>query len=258
MELDRGQLSTVTATLAAAGCVAADEEARELIYVAADAGELAELVARRGRGEPLAWVVGATVFCGRTVRVDPGVFVPRAQSESLARRAATRLAATTGHARAVDLCTGAGAIAAHLASAVPAAAVVGVELDARAARCARRNGVATVVADLDVPMCPCAFDVVTAVAPYVPTGMLRYLPRDTLTYEPRVALDGGTDGLDVVRRVVTAAAGLLRRGGSLFVEVGGDQARELAAPLDAAGFDDVETWADDDGELRGLAARRVR
>ena len=99
------------------------------------------------------------------------------------------------------------------------------------------------------------FDVVTAVAPYVPTDALRLLPTDVQRHEPRLALDGGDDGLDLVRHVVGAAGAVLRRRGWLLVEVGGDQDARLAPTLDAAGFDLVTPWHDDDGDLRGLAAR---
>ena len=162
------------------------------------------------------------------------------------------------HGRAVDLCTGAGAIAAHLIAAVPTAAVVGVDLDRRAATCAHRNGVPTVVADLDDSLrADASIDVVTAVAPYVPTGGLRLLPLDVQRYEPRFALDGGPDGLDLVRRVVAAAGRLLRPGGWLLVEVGGDQDETLGPTLAAAGFVAITPWRDDDGDLRGLAAQQA-
>src|SRR5690606_6096772 len=158
--------------------------------------------------------------------------------------------------RAVDLCTGTGAVAFHLAASVTGARVVGVDLDPRAAACARSNGVAAVASDLDGPLRPePAFDVVTAVPPYVPTGALRLLPADVRRYEPRRALDGGTDGLDLVRRVVAAASRLLRPGGWLLVEVGGRQDRGLAPARAAAGFDGVGSWWDEEGDLRGVAAR---
>jgi release factor glutamine methyltransferase len=105
---------------------------------------------------------------------------------------------------------------------------------------------------------PAAFDVVTAVAPYVPTRDIRTLPADVQRYEPRLALDGGDDGLDVVRKIVRGAAHLLRPGGWLLTEVGGRQDQVLEPDLSAAGFSFVEVWADDDGELRGLAARFQR
>ena len=190
-------------------------------------------------------------FCGRTLHIAPGVYVPRPQTEDLARRAAALL---PPGGVAIDLCTGAGALAAYLAEVVPTARVIGVELDLVAARCARSNGVRVVAGDLAGPLHVQA-DVVTAVAPYVPTGDLRLLPADVQRYEPRFALDGGPDGLDVIRRVVEAAARLLRPGGSMLTEVGGDQDVALRPHLASNGFTSIQPWHDEDGDLRGLMAR---
>ncbi|HEY7917466.1 MAG TPA: HemK family protein methyltransferase [Acidimicrobiales bacterium] len=242
----------VVRRLRAAGCVAAEEEADELLGGAADTTTLQNWVSRRETGEPLAWITGTVRFCGHRVRVDPGVYVPRIQSEELARRAASLLPA---YGRAADLCTGSGAIAVHLVAAVPTASVVGVDLDRRSAVCARGNGVRAVVADLARPLRTRSFDVVTAVAPYVPTGELRLLPADVQRYEPRRSLDGGHDGLDLVRRIVTAAARLLRPGGWLLTELGGDQQDTLDPALAASGFILVDPWFDEDGDLRGVAAQ---
>jgi release factor glutamine methyltransferase len=244
----------VVRRLASAGCVAAAEEAAALVAAAPDEDTLGAWVRRREQGEPLAWITGTTTFSGRTLRVDPGVYVPRPQTEELARRAATLLAAS-GARRAVDLCTGSGAVAAHLMAAVPGARVLGVDGDRRAAACARRNGVTTLLGDVDGPLRPGWFDVVTAVAPYVPTGDLHFLPADVQRHEPRLALDGGADGLEVVRRIVAAAARLLRPGGWLLVELGGGQDRALRPTLAASGFSPAIPWFDEDGDLRGLAAQ---
>jgi release factor glutamine methyltransferase len=243
----------LVARLRAAGCVAAEDEAGELVAAAPDARTLEEWLTRRERGEPLEWITGRLDFCGRPLHIAPGVYVPRVQSEDLARRAALRL---PEHGRAADLCTGAGAIAAHLLAEVPTASVVAVDLDDAAVACAVLNGVDAVAGDLDVRDWPSnSFDVVTAVPPYVPTTQLRFLPSDVQRYEPRAALDGGPDGLDVARRVVATAARLLIEGGWLFIEVGGDQDEGLAPDLAAHGFGEVDTWHDDEGELRGTAAR---
>jgi release factor glutamine methyltransferase len=251
----------VVERLRAAGCVAAEEEAAELGAAAGGDSQLLQtLLSRRELGEPLAWITGSIVFGGHNLRVDPGVFVPRLQSEELALRAA-RLLPTAG-GRAADLCTGAGAIAAHLqASAPPGTFVVGVDTDLRALACAAGNGVRVVAGDLGAPLRSAVnagtavrFDVVTAIAPYVPTGELARLPQDVVRYEPLTALDGGPDGLDVVRRVVEDAGWLLRRGGWLLVEVGGDQDAALTPVLGAHGFGRLTTWTDEDGDLRGLAA----
>ena len=240
--------------LVGAGCVAADDEAAELLAHAPDTATLLAWVDRRVQGEPLAWIVGGTRFCGRWVGVERGVFVPRAQSAELACRAADLLPEA---GRAADLCTGSGAIAAYLAWARPRAQVVGTDIDVRAATCARRNGVATLRTDLDHGLCDGAFDVVTAVAPYVPTDALDLLPPDVTRYEPRGALDGGMDGMDCVRRLVPGAARLLRPGGSLLIEIAGGEEAIVEPILAAAGFSQPVYWADTDGDLRGLAARRV-
>jgi release factor glutamine methyltransferase len=211
-------------------------------------------VQRREAGEPLAWITGRTRFCGLTLAMDPGVYVPRAQTEALARRAAGVLPA---HGTALDLCTGSGAVAAWLAHVRPGAFVVGVDRDPRAARCAGRNGVRALVGDLaDAVRAPGSIHVVTAVAPYVPTGALPLLPVDVQRHEPALALDGGDDGLAVVRGVVAHAAALLRPGGHLVLELGGEQDVTLRPDLARHGFVGAESWRDDDGDLRGLVAVR--
>ncbi len=250
------RLRAVADRLAAAGCVAPAEEAALLLEGVTDGPALDARVARRELGEPLAWITGWTSFCGRPLHVAPGVYVPRAQTEDLARRAAGLLG---DRGRALDLCTGAGAVASHLRAEVPTAGVVGTDLDPAAAACARRNRVPTVVGDLAEPVRPDArFDLVTAVAPYVPTDELRLLPADVVRYEPRLALAGGGDGLDVIRRIVGAAAERLTPGGWLVLEVGGGQDQLLAPTLAAHGFGVVDPWWDEEGDLRGLAAQAAR
>ena len=141
--------TALTRVLAEAGCIAASDEAGELIRAAAgDRDVLRDLTARRTRGEPLAWLTGSVTFCGVELFVEPGVFVPRWHTEPLARRAATLLPPA---GVALDLCTGTGAIAAVLAAAVPTAVVLATDLDGAAVRCARRNGVQAFEGFLDEP-----------------------------------------------------------------------------------------------------------
>ncbi len=241
----------MTRRLATAGCVAAREEAAALIAAANDVGALEAMVRRREDGEPLAWITGRVQFGGRTVSIRPGVFVPRPQTEELARRAAARLAAG---GRVADLCAGSGAIAAHLQVSVQGATVVAVDLDPLAAACARANGVPAVVGDLGAPLRSHAFDLVTAVAPYVPTAALDLLPSDVRRHEPTVALDGGPDGLRLVERAAAVAARLLRPGGALLLEIGGDQEAEVRRTLVGHGFTAVGCWYDEDDDLRGIEA----
>ena len=235
--------------------MAAAEEADELLAAASSSEDLEAMVRRREAGEPLAWITGSTTFCGRRLVARPGVFVPRPHSEELARRAAALL---EPGAAAVDLCTGGGAVAAHLQASVPGATVVGVDLDPRAVAVARANGVTAVVGDLDAPLRPGTADVVSAVAPYVPTPAIELLPSDVRAHEPRLALDGGPDGLRVVATVAAAAGRLLRPGGHLLVEVGGDQGDPATELVAAEGLVPVERWHDEHGDLRGLHARVTR
>jgi release factor glutamine methyltransferase len=247
----------VATALAAAGCVAADEEAAELVAAAADAATLDAMVDRRVTGEPLAWITGTAPFCGLAVRVRPGVYVPRWQSEVLATTAA-RLLPERG--TAVDLCTGSGAVALVLQAARPGARVLATESDPRAAACARSNGVDVCEGDLDAPL-PAdlvgTVDVVCGVVPYVPTDALHLLPRDVTAHEPRTALDGGPGGLTFLSRAVAAAARLLVPGGWLLLEAGGEQFDPLAGRCERTGFTSVEVLRDGDGDPRAVRARRT-
>ena len=248
-------LEGLTELLMSGGFVAADEEAAELIAAAAgDQARLDAMVVRRQTGEPLAWITGSAEFCGRWFRVDPGIYVPRWQSEPLARRAVERLSAT---GLAIDVCTGTGAIAKTLTVNRPHAWVVASDLDERAVACARSNGVEAYCGDLFAPL-PRAFeghaDVVTGVVPYVPTPELALLQRDTLAFESRASYDGGDDGTRILRRVIGDSPRFLRRGGALLLELGGEQADLLEVDLVRNGFVDVARLVDEEGDARGIEA----
>ncbi len=245
--------------LAEGGCVAPRAEADALFRASSEGvGPIEELIARRLRGEPLAWVTGSVCFCGVRVRVDPGVFVPRPHTQALARRAASLLPEV---GIAVDLCTGSGAVAAAIGSVRPRAAVVATDLDPVSVACARRNGVRALVGDLAEPLSPSLrgrIDVMTAVVPYVPTEELHLLPRDVQANEPRRALDGGRRGTTVLLRAAEAAARWLRPGGSVLLELGGDQASEVATTLVAVGLSEIRVPRDDDEQDRAIEARLPR
>ena len=241
--------------LSSAGFVAADDEASELVAAASgDQVLLGALISRRLAGEPLAWITGTTLFCGATVQVDPGVYVPRWQSEPLVRRARDRLPVG---GTAIDLCTGSGAVAKVLAADRSPARVVASEIDGRAARCAAANGVEVYRGNLFGPLPPglaASVDVVVGIVPYVPTPALGQLPRDTLTFESQRSYDGGADGTDILRRVIEESPQFLRTGGALLLELGGDQSAVLAGVLESQGFAQVEVIADEDGDVRGIEA----
>jgi release factor glutamine methyltransferase len=247
---------SLTQTLADAGCIAAPEEADELIAAAAGDPEMLDhLVSRRLKGEPIAWLTGAITFCGVRLCVTPGVYVPRWQTEPLARRAAALL---PPGGVAVDLCTGAGAIAAVLAATVPTARVLATELDQNAVRSARRNRVEVFEGWLDEPLpreLQGRVDVLTAVVPYVPTDSLSLLPRDVQAFEPRLALDGGVDGMDLLAEVARRSPTWLSPGGRLLLELGGDQADPMGRLLHELGFVGLDVMTDENGDTRAICAQ---
>jgi release factor glutamine methyltransferase len=250
-----GQRQSLRALLASEGFIAADEESEELVAFAdGDRARLDAAVRRRLTGEPLAWITGRVTFCELDVHVDPDVYVPRWLTEPLALRAVGRL---PEQGIAVDLCTGSGAIAVVLRARRPEARVVATDIDPRAVACAAANGVAAYLGDLFEPL-PADLDgrvdVVVSVVPYVPTPELPLLQRDTFTFERPLSYDGGTDGADILRRVLVEAPRYLRRGGALLLEVGGDQADLLRGDLDRLGYIDVSILADEDGDVRGIEA----
>ncbi len=255
-KIDDPERDAVLGALAGGGSVAADLEADALIEASrARATPVEALLVRRLRGEPLAWITGLVRFCGLAIRVDAGVFVPRPHTQRLARRSASLL---PDDGIAVDLCTGSGAVAAVMRSEHPNARVLATEIDPAAAACARCNGVDALIGELDEPLPSFVrgrVDVVTAVVPYVPTEELHLLPRDALEHEPRRALDGGPNGTVLLMRAVKAAARLLRPGGRVLLELGGDQAAQIGPAMTSFGLTGVSVHRDDDGQARVIEAR---
>ena len=238
-------LAGVAATLRAAGCVFAEDEARVLLSAAHDAGELAAMIARRVAGQPLEHIVGFAEFCGRTLAVEPGVFVPRRRTEFLVAQA---IALAPARPVIVDLCCGCGAVATALSVLAPIR-LYAVDVDPVAVRCARRNVPGEVLeGDLYAPLPPDLrgrIDLVVANAPYVPTDAIDLMPAEARDYETKVALDGGADGLDVARRVVAGAGEWLNATGHLLIETSEAQAPDLTDTMMAYGLT-AWTLSDDD------------
>ncbi len=201
--------STVVTRLRAAGCVFAEDEARLLIDAAQSPADLAAMVDRRAAGLPLEYVVGWAEFCGLRIAVEPGVFVPRRRTEFLVGLAIDLARPPTV---VVDLCCGSGAVGAALAAALGGIELHSSDVDPAAVRCAGRNvsavGGRVYEGDLFEPL-PAALrgrvGILAANVPYVPTEAVDTLPAEARLHEPRVALDGGGDGLDVLRRVAAGA-----------------------------------------------------
>jgi release factor glutamine methyltransferase len=201
--------------------VFAEDEARLLVGTGLAGDALERLVARREAGEPLETVLGWVDFAGRRLAVAPGVFVPRRRTELLARLAA---ACTGGTGTLLELCCG----VAPVAAVVTASEVHASDVDPVALDCARRNVPHGTVHRSDLyAALPDALrgrvDVLAANAPYVPTDRLALMPPEARDHEPLAALDGGADGLEVLRRVVADARRWLAPGGHLLTELGDDQ-----------------------------------
>ncbi|MFD3438068.1 putative protein N(5)-glutamine methyltransferase [Streptomyces sp. NPDC058685] len=225
--------SAIVTRLRAAGCVFAEDEAELLVATARTPADLAAMVGRRIEGEPLEHVLGWAGFHGLRIAVDPGVFVPRRRTEFLVEQAA--VLARPGVV-VVDLCCGTGALGAALVAGLDGAELHAADIDPAAVRCARRNvraaGGLAYEGDLYDPL-PARLrgrvDVLLANVPYVPTEEIDLLPAEARVHEARVALDGGVDGLDVLRRVTAEAASWLAPGGSLLFETSERQAERAAA-----------------------------
>ncbi|SMQ81428.1 release factor glutamine methyltransferase [Bacillus sp. OV166] len=214
--------------LRTSGSVFAEEEALLLISEAPTLDDLMKMVEMRTEGIPLEHVIGYTEFCGLRIKIDSEVFVPRKRTEFLVRQAETL---TCLGDIVVDMCCGSGAVGAALAAILGRVALYSVDLDPAAVSCAGGNitafGGHVFQGDLFTAL-PHSLqgrvNIVVANAPYVPTEAIKLLPREALLYEPKLALDGGKDGLDLQRMVAKEAPLWLAPGGHLLLETSEQQA----------------------------------
>src|SRR6266508_3430102 len=249
---------------------------------AESAADYRELVARRAGHEPVQYILGWEEFRGLRLTVTPDVLIPRPETEGLVERALELLADRPG-ALVADIGTGSGAIACALAAARPDLEVLAVDQSLGALAVASDNvrglglgsRVRLLAGDLLDPLASLggSLDMVVANPPYCPTGVIPTLPAEVERFEPRLALDGGPDGMRVLRRIVAEAPRFLRPGAWLLMEIGEEQAGPLASLMAAEGFSsigarrdlrDVERyiegrWAEGTGlaPLTGMVAQRM-
>lgn len=217
----------------------------------AELAMLRDLVKRRRAHEPIAYLRGEREFYGLKFRVDKRVLVPRPDTETLVDVALARTSGISLSMRQLDLCTGSGCVAISMAHKRPTAKVFAVDVSRDALDVARENAfrlgtynVAFYEGDLFAPVAGRTFDVITANPPYIPSAEIETLQPDVRDFEPRLALDGGADGLDVVRRIVDEAPSYLVPGGVLALEIGAGEAPDTAALLEARGYRDIQTARD--------------
>ncbi|HWJ10514.1 MAG TPA: putative protein N(5)-glutamine methyltransferase [Nocardioides sp.] len=238
-------MTDLVARLRAAGCVFAEDEATLLVEAASDEAALEELVRRRVAGEPLEILLGWVAFDGLRVAIDPEVFVPRQRTSYLVEVADAALATFAGDrpATVVDLCCGSGALGMALAHRRPGTTLHATDDHPAAVACAARNlarvGGTVHLGDLAAPL-PMdlrgAVDALLANVPYVPTAAVAAMPPESRDHEPRSTVDGGADGLDVLRRVAVLSPDWLRPGGSVHSEVAVAQVEAALAVLTASGL----------------------
>jgi release factor glutamine methyltransferase len=204
--------------------------------------DLEHMVRQRVDGVPLEQIVGWAEFAGLRIAIEPGVFVPRRRTELVLRQA---LLLAPPQPVVVELCCGSGALSLAVASTLRYNELYLTDIDPAAVRCARRNlaqlqaSAGVLQGDLYEPLPPSLagrVDLLLANPPYVPTGSIGLMPPEARLYEPQIALDGGSDGLDMLRRIAAGASHWLAPEGRLLVETSRGQAAGSAAAFERHGL----------------------
>ena len=219
---------------------------------------LRPLVKRRADGEPLEYLLGGTTFAGHRIALTPDVLIPRPETEILLEEAVKLI--TPDGLPVLDVGTGSGILALALAKKFPQLEIVAVDVSVAALAVARKNAASNLPGSgkirfmesdlMETPSLPERFQMIVANLPYIPTGQIDGLMRE-VRHEPRLALDGGADGLDLVRRLITQSAGRTRR---LALELGDGQAEEAKTLCLRAGYALIRILPDFTGRDRILIA----
>ena len=232
----------------------------------AELNQLREFVRRRGQREPLQHIQGSACFCGLDFEVNSHVLVPRPETEQLAELGWKFLQGSSSKPPlALDFGTGSGCLAVTVAAKVPTACIQAVDISPEALGVAARNAARHQVSDrvqffvgngFSVVPASTVYDLILANPPYIPTAEIATLDPEVRDHDPRLALDGGPDGLDFYRRLASEAPGFLRSGGRLLAEFGDGQGEGLRELFVSQKWIVEELKADYDGRLRILVARR--
>ena len=261
-----------------AGIESAQLEAREIICYAADKSReqfyrdmtlyvsggmerrVEELVQRRMAGEPVAYIIGEWEFYGLPLDVSRDVLIPRMDTELLAERGILKARESGEGARVLDLCAGSGCVGLAIAANAPECRVVLGELSEGALRVCKQNirrnelNARVTCLSVDALEAPSStlwdFDAIVCNPPYIPSGDIEALDVSVREYEPRIALDGGEDGLEYYRAIAEKWKSALRLGGALIFEVGIGQASAVEEILEKNGYEEVKILPDTQNILR--------
>ncbi|MET0411555.1 MAG: peptide chain release factor N(5)-glutamine methyltransferase [Polyangiaceae bacterium] len=226
-------------------------------------GRFKQMLLRRRKAEPIAYILGRREFYGLDFTVDPNVLIPRPSTETLVEVALRRSAPRHMFGRLLDVCTGSGCVAICFARERPTWRVVGSDVSEGALAVARRNAqrlgaiwnVSFRHSDLLAAFGSERFELITANPPYIPDAEIATLAPDIQKFEPRGALAGGADGLDLLRRLIDAAPKHLTPGGVLALEIGAGQAPDIERALARAGYIELQRERDYDGIERIVSGR---
>ena len=214
---------------------------RKLRWILEEEGaDHAVMVARLCEGEPIQYVLGYTDFMGYRINCDARALIPRPETEQLVDRIIQSIPPPT---TLIDVCTGTGCIAIALKKAFPEAQVIATDISGTALELARENAalhqvdVAFQEKDLLEGCEARSADLIVSNPPYIASSVIPTLANEVKNYEPRLALDGGADGLDVIQILVAQAAEVLRWGGPCFLEMGDDQGEAIRTCMQSVGFE---------------------
>ena len=226
---------------------------RDLNLYASDefAVQVQQMVDRRMTGEPVAYITGQWEFYGVPLYITRDALIPRTDTEVLVKAAVTLFENRNGTPRILDLCAGSGCVGAAMGVHMPGAKVVMVDNSLKALSLCRKN---IHLNNLDGRVI-CVLDLITCNAPYIPTAELETLDPSVKDYEPIAALDGGEDGLDIIRPVIRLWKTVLKDNGVIMLEIGEGQAPAVEALLKQAGFINIHALQDTGGTDRVMVAR---
>lgn len=262
--IDAARKADWIAQLKAAGIDEASLDLRHILLAATDENHAREMVTRRARREPLSHILGDKPFWTLDLKVTPDVLTPRADTETLVETCLKQIGSRNAAYRIADFGTGSGAILLALLSELPNAVGLGIDISESALAIAKENAVRNGLADRAVfrtgnwaeGLEDESLDIAVSNPPYIASGVLETLEPEVRDYEPRIALDGGEDGLDIYRLLLPELFRVLKPGGLMAVEIGYDQSEAVMALVRQAGFSDIKLAKDLGGQPRVVSGRK--